>query len=197
MSLSPTALLRFHHAKVAHSARLADSSGFAVSIVSGSQASTLDGALSAGGPLSLLSSTVVQNYAPSCAGLHAQHDAQIDGSIVAGNFSIGPGCVDLAAAGTISGPHNLVGVDNGGLPQYTIVADPRLAPLADHGRFTRTHALLANSPAVNAGADTSEFITDPRGDGFARNSGSAVDIGAYKRQVNDDEIFFGSFGKSD
>ena len=133
----------------------------------------------------------MQNYAPSCAGLHAQHDAQIDSSIVAGNFSIGPGCVDLAAAGTISGTHNLVGVDNGGLPQHTIVADPRLAPLADHGRFTRTHALLANSPAVDAGADTSEFITDPRGDGFARNSGSAVDIGAYKRQVNDDEIFFG------
>ena len=164
------------------------------STISGNQASTLDGGLSAGGPLTILSSTVVQNYAPSCAGVHAQHDLQIDSSIVARNFSIGPGCVDLVAAGTISGTHNLVGVDNGGLPAYTIIADPRVAPLADHGGFTRTHALLAGSPAVDAGGDTSQFVTDQRGDGFARQSGAAVDIGAYERQAGDDEVFFGGFG---
>lgn len=164
------------------------------STISGNQASTLDGGLSAGGPLSIVNSTVTQNYAPSCAGVHAQGDVLLDSSIIARNFSIGPGCVDLVAAGTISGVNNLVGSDNGGLPAYTIVANPQLAPLAAHGGFTRTHALLAASPALNAGSAPDTYLTDQRGPGFGRKADAAVDIGAYERQAEDDEVFYGGLG---
>jgi hypothetical protein len=36
-------------------------------------------------------------------------------------------------------------------PFFTIASDPQLAPLAFHGGPTRTHALLATSPAVDHG----------------------------------------------
>ena len=163
------------------------------STISGNQASTLDGGLFAGGPLTIANSTVARNYAPSCAGVQAPHDIQIDSSIVAGNFSIGPGCVDIVASGTITGAHNLVGVDNGGLPADTIVANPRLAPLADHGGLTRTHALQSTSPAVDTGSDALDLTADQRGAGFARASGAAADIGAYERQADDDQVFYGGF----
>lgn len=163
------------------------------STISGNQASTLDGALFAGGPLTILNSTIVQNAAASCAGVRAQHDLAIYSSIVARNVSSGPSCVDLSAAGTISGDHNLVGVDTGGLPGDTMIANPRLAPLADHGGPTRTHALLAGSPALAAGSDPGTFTTDQRGTGFARTTATRVDIGAYERQVVDDEVFYGGF----
>lgn len=163
------------------------------STISGNQASTLDGGLFAGGPLTIANSTVTRNFAPSCAGVQAQHDVRIDSSIFAGNSSVGPGCVDLVAAGAISGAHNLVGVDNGGLPAGTIFANPRLAPLADHGGFTRTHALLSTSPAVDAGSDGLDLTTDQRGAGFARAAGAAADIGAYERQSADDQVFYGGF----
>ena len=69
---------------------------------------------------------------------------------------------------------------------------PLLAPLADNGGLTQTHAFLPNSPAVNAGnncvvtADCSsdnshQFLpTDQRGFGFSRQIGVAVDIGAFE-----------------
>jgi parallel beta-helix repeat protein len=41
--------------------------------------------------------------------------------------------------------------DNGNLIGGAIVINPRLGPLADNGGPTRTHALLPDSPAVNAG----------------------------------------------
>ena len=171
----------------------ASASTITQSTISGNQASTLDGGLFAGGPLTIANSTVTRNYAPSCAGVQVQHDVQIDSSIVAGNLAIGSGCVDLAASGTISGAHNLVGVDNGGLPAGTIVANPRLAPLADHGGFTRTHALQSTSPAVDTGSDVLALTTDQRGAGFARAAGAAADIGAYERQAADDQVFYGGF----
>lgn len=58
---------------------------------------------------------------------------------------------------------------------------PVLAPLADNGGLTRTHALLENSPAIDAAADLSgEFTTDQRG--VARPQRAAWDIGAYERE---------------
>jgi hypothetical protein len=54
-------------------------------------------------------------------------------------------------------------------------------PLADNGGPTRTMALLAGSPAINAGgAVLGGLTTDQRGTGFPRVVGSAVDMGAYE-----------------
>jgi hypothetical protein len=66
--------------------------------------------------------------------------------------------------------------------------DPRLAPLANNGGPTQTLALLAGSPAIDAGDNTlavdqngQPLTTDQRGAGRIFNG--AVDIGAYERQA--------------
>jgi predicted outer membrane repeat protein len=56
------------------------------------------------------------------------------------------------------------------------IADPKLGALADNGGPTLTRALLAGSPARNAGAACP--AADQRG--IARPQGSACDIGAYE-----------------
>ena len=58
-------------------------------------------------------------------------------------------------------------------------------PLADNGGSSLTHALVDNSPAIDAGNnDEAEglLLFDQRGDGFGRLVGEAVDIGALERQ---------------
>jgi CSLREA domain-containing protein len=58
-----------------------------------------------------------------------------------------------------------------------LVANAMVAPsLAQNGGLTRTHALLAGSPAINAGASC--LATDQRG--VSRPQGAACDIGAYE-----------------
>jgi hypothetical protein len=56
--------------------------------------------------------------------------------------------------------------------------DPMIGTLRDNGGNTWTHALLAESPAVDAGMDLEFPITDQRG--ISRPFGSAYDIGAYE-----------------
>ncbi len=68
--------------------------------------------------------------------------------------------------------HNLIG------------GDPRLEPLADNGGPTLTHALLPDSPAIDAGDNAYAPATDQRG--FARivdgngDGAATVDIGALE-----------------
>jgi Domain of unknown function DUF11 len=56
--------------------------------------------------------------------------------------------------------------------------DPKLGPLADNGGETDTLALLAGSPAIDAGTAEGCPATDQRG--VSRPLGSACDIGAYE-----------------
>jgi hypothetical protein len=58
--------------------------------------------------------------------------------------------------------------------------DPKLAPLAMNGGLTRTHALQAGSPAIDAGSNPFALTTDQRGEAFARVLGAAADMGAYE-----------------
>ncbi len=63
--------------------------------------------------------------------------------------------------------------------------DPLLGPLQNNGGPTSTCALLAGSPAIEAGDDSVlntplSLTTDQRGAGFTRRSGSHVDIGAFE-----------------
>ena len=55
-----------------------------------------------------------------------------------------------------------------------------LGPLAYNGGTTRTHALLAGSPAIDAGSNPLGLTTDQRGAGFPRVVGGASDMGAYE-----------------
>ena len=78
------------------------------------------------------------------------------------------GATDLAIGGT----GNQVGTS-------VNPVNPLLGPLADNGGRTQTHALLAGSPAINAGNDSVTQTEDQRG--LARNF-NGVDIGAFELQ---------------
>jgi uncharacterized repeat protein (TIGR01451 family) len=61
--------------------------------------------------------------------------------------------------------------------------NPRIAPLADNGGGTRTHALLPGSPAIDAAASCTKLggaavLRDQRG--IARPQGAVCDIGAFE-----------------
>jgi hypothetical protein len=76
------------------------------------------------------------------------------------------------------------------LPPDTIAADPLLAPLADNGGTTKTHALGAGSPALDRGL-SGTWDWDQRGTGFPRVLNGFADIGAYERDP--DLIFADGF----
>jgi predicted outer membrane repeat protein len=91
--------------------------------------------------------------------------------------------------------HNLIGIIDGsdGLTSFGNTniygsffnpLDARLGVLKFNGGPTQTHALLAGSPAINAGdssvlSDPEPLTKDQRG--VARKRGAAVDIGAFER----------------
>lgn len=76
-----------------------------------------------------------------------------------------------------------------GVPCDLVNANPMVAPLANNGGKTQTHALLSNSPAINAGnnslaadAANNPLTFDQRGACFRRIVGGRVDIGAFETQ---------------
>jgi hypothetical protein len=99
---------------------------------------------------------------------------------------------DLSGAFTSRG-HNLVSLGDGSTGFTNSVRndivgsgspiDAMVADLADNHGFVSTCALLAGSPALDAGDDTllaSNVTTDARG--YPRKSGAHVDIGAFELQ---------------
>lgn len=62
--------------------------------------------------------------------------------------------------------------------------DVHLGPLADNGGFTRTHALLSNSPAIDAGKAAGLIFISKDQRNYPRPVGSHYDIGAYEYQCN-------------
>lgn len=58
-----------------------------------------------------------------------------------------------------------------------------IGPLQENGGPTRTHALLAGSPALDAGNGTGAPSTDQRGVGFPREINGTMDIGAFEADI--------------
>ena len=81
----------------------------------------------------------------------------------------------------VVGANNLIGASAVAVPSDTINADPRLAPLADNGGPTLTHALPIDSPAIFRGNNTVGHAYDQRGPPFLRVNRVRADIGAYER----------------
>lgn len=143
--------------------------------------------------LQIYNSTIAFNEAPHWSGVLAFASVVAYASIIAKNVSP-QAFADLYIQGSLDGQNNLIIASNLGLAT-TLTSDPKLTPLANHGGPTRTHALSPGSPAVDTGVMPPNFpgiFQDQRG--LARQvPDGKVDIGAYERQVNDDEIFYGGF----
>jgi CSLREA domain-containing protein len=124
--------------------------------------------------LHLANVTITGNQAPSGGGLFLLAAGYVANTIIADN----PGGDCLSTGPFDSSDHNLDS-DNScfltGPGDLSGVA-PLLGPLADNGGPTDTHALLAGSPAIDAGGTCP--ATDQRG--VTRPQGPACDIGAFE-----------------
>ena len=137
-------------------------------------------------------------YTPAATNIHS--------TIISGNTDTSGAAADLSAAPfpyngtnypTITLTNSLVGNNTGanltaaplGSPDAngnligtaSSPIDAKLAPLADNGGPTQTCALLAGSPAINAGSNPANLTTDQRG--LPRQVGSQTDMGAYEAQL--------------
>lgn len=118
--------------------------------------------------LGLRNSLVAQNTAPAGPDILA---SQSDLGVIFASFSL---------IGNGSGSSLTDGENGNQVGSASAPIDPRLGPLALNGGPTRTHALLAGSPAINAASSDDCTATDQRG--VSRPQGPACDIGSYERQ---------------
>jgi hypothetical protein len=166
------------------------------STISGNSARGVGG-LYASGTTSIKNSTIafnVETASQSGGGLRiANSSTDVQSTIIAANVSGGGVAqnIGLGVSSSIGGANNLLGPSPPFLPAGATV-DPKLFPLHHNGGPTKTHALRAGSPAIDAGNVVSGYTTDQRGTGFPRVVGAFADIGAYEG-VDTDSIFFDGF----
>jgi CSLREA domain-containing protein len=151
------------------------------STVSGNSALLGGGIYNNRGTINLTNSTVTNNSAPNGGGISVvngfTNTVNARNTIISGNT-----------------PNNFLGSLSAASENNLVGGNALLAPLADNGGPTETHALLSGSPAINAGNDCvltqtcstfnapSALIRDQRG---ASRAG-VVDIGAYEAQPDTD-----------
>jgi hypothetical protein len=182
-----------------------------------------------GGTVTIINSTITNNIADSDNNaigtgggiFNNTGTTTLRNTIVAGNFNedgasdaaddIG-GTVEAASSFNLIGTGGAGGLTDGVNNNQVGVANAGLGPLANNGGTTMTHALLATSPAVEAGSNanlpatdtfdldgdtvTAETLpVDQRGVGFPRVADSAdanttqtVDIGAYESHPTVEDI---------
>lgn len=177
------------------------------STISGNSAQ-LDGGLGGLYSMAIENSTITHNHAThSTGGVYFLGDSRsllIHSSIISGNTAVDTSshAADLSARGVpiygtvvyVAGNHNVIGSSDSliVLPTDTLSSDPMLAPLANNGGPTLTHALLPGSPAIDAGDNFFGFGTDQRG--FLRVAGLHADVGAFElAQPQYDQIFANGF----
>ncbi|MCX7804930.1 MAG: right-handed parallel beta-helix repeat-containing protein [Planctomycetota bacterium] len=154
------------------------------------------------GSLAIRNSTVTDNRCGVGEGggifLNGAVTLTMVSALVAGNVdnSAGPAHPDISQDGaTVSASCCLIGDNTGsglaaGSPDasgnYIGTAanpvNPELEGLGNNGGPTRTHALGADSPALDRGSNPDQLVTDQRGRYHYRLYGAGVDIGAYEYQ---------------
>jgi CSLREA domain-containing protein len=164
------------------------------STVSGNSALANGGGINVGfgANATIVNSTITNNRSSSAGGaangggLWIRNNAgtvTVQNTIVAGN-SNGTGSTPNDIQGAVAADFSLIGNTTGAtitVGNNLVNVDPMLGPLANNGGPTMTHALLANSPARNAGLNSLLQIAmtaDQRGQ--TRISGGTVDIGAVE-----------------
>jgi hypothetical protein len=152
------------------------------------------------GPVTLINSTLSDNFAPLGGG-GLEGGGIIKNSTISGNsnggistnaMEIGDTILDGNTNANIDGTatslgYNISSDDGGGNltgPGDQINTDPMIGPLQNNGGPTLTHALLPGSPAVNAGDPnfTRPPFYDQRGSPFVRVFDGRIDIGSFEVQ---------------
>lgn len=142
-------------------------------------------------------STIADNYAYNQGGgvYNTSTNCSISNSILGGNTNQTGLYQDLKGSQDCSVSNSLLAgakysdySDGGGNIFNTA---PKLEPLAfNGGNAGWTHALMADSPAIDAGsAGTGTPSNDQRGPGFPRVIGPAIDMGAYEFSSTPGAIF--------
>ncbi|MEZ6132036.1 MAG: spherulation-specific family 4 protein [Planctomycetaceae bacterium] len=164
------------------------------STVSGNTAAIGGGIANYRGTLNLEHSTVTANTAGAASGSGLASfsdgtsiaDTVVLSSIIADNVNSDVDNI-LSGSGTntvTSSGFNLVGTGNAiasfGAGSDLTGISPVLGPLANNGGPTFTHALLAGSPAINAGPASTSVAFDQRG--LTRVAGASADVGAFELQ---------------
>jgi hypothetical protein len=167
--------------------------------ISGNSAGSLGGGLAnrAEGRVTLNDVTIAQNKAPNGGGLINKAGAlQISNSILAANTAspeASPDCAGVVTSGGYNLIENAAGCQLTGQGTGDVVGKmAKLGALASNDGPTRTHALEAGSPAIDAGnpappsgSGGSCFPADQRGVKRPQAGGAAqprCDIGAYELQ---------------
>ena len=153
------------------------------STVSGNFGLTVGGIYS-NGTTTIWNSTIARNVSDRAGagnGIAADGTVYLRNSIIADNrdnddASVDTNCSAIGGLFLYSGT-NLSNDDSCGSAANTIIANPLLAPLANNGGPTKTHALAESSPAIDGGTLCSES-TDQRY--VTRNQGTTCDIGAFE-----------------
>jgi hypothetical protein len=135
-------------------------------------------------------STISQNSAlVRGGGLFTYTTMNLSGTVVSGNSASENADIDTSVT-TVNATHSILG----DISEETVLVgsnnimtmDPMVAALADNGGPTRTMALLAGSPAIDAGPNpVASFVGnefDQRGAPWLRVYNGTVDIGAFELQ---------------
>jgi hypothetical protein len=169
------------------------------STISGNRADLIIGGVYSQGPLYVQNSTIAFNEAGAAVGSIGMADvglvqagvaANLQSSIIANNrvdLSDVPRDVSVYDGGTIVGNSNLVTHTDVAMPADTRYGDPLLYPLSFNNGFTRTHALMDASPAIDAGNNSAGLVYDQRL--MPRVVGANADVGAFERQGPHDSDF--------
>jgi hypothetical protein len=208
LSVTAASVLTINNSTIANNSTGAGSTGGGIAILFGSATitnSTISGnttedsgggvQVASGASVVIRNSTITGNSAQAGGGVRisSTSTATLSSTIVAGNNPASAGDVNGDVQATSD--HNLIGKDTGltGITNgvngnligtATTPINPLLGPLQFNGGPTRTHSLLAGSPALNKGFDSVGLAADQRGVPFLRLSGPGVDIGAFERQPN-------------
>jgi len=146
--------------------------------------------INVGSTMTLNNSTVANNIADSGGASVYGSVLTLNNSIIAGTVGSAD-CVQLMAGVYSNGSSNNI-IENSqcstlsGAP-LGMPVDPLLAPLANNGGLTQTHALFVGSPAIDAASNTdcaAAPINNLDQRGVSRPVGANCDIGAFEGEVD-------------